>query len=289
MISLHPFQTQVLRFIRQHELIHAGDRVLVAVSGGPDSVALLHVLLALRPVLGVAKLITVHLDHQLRGEESRGDARFVRDLSREWGLDCFCESAAVHDYRRRWRVSLEMAARSCRHDFIARLMREQQAHSTALAHHADDQAEEILLRLLRGTGPGGLAGMAAKTPQGLIRPLLFATREDILAYTRDVQLSYRTDSSNLSPLCQRNVLRLEVLPLLRAHIHPQVVRTLSRCAELTRDEEAAWDHILEEYRLRVGLEVEQQGVSLLADRAYSLPVALQPPYGRFQQPAASAT
>jgi tRNA(Ile)-lysidine synthase len=275
MLDLHPFQNRVIHFIQEHGLIHSGDRVLVAVSGGPDSVALLHVLLALRPVLGAAKLITVHLDHQLRGEESREDARFVQDLSREWGLDCICESAAVDDYRRLHRVSLEMAARRCRHDFFARLMRERQAYSTALAHHADDQAEEVLLRLLRGTGPGGLAGMAAKAPQGLIRPLLFATREDILAYVSDVHLSYRTDSTNLSPLCQRNVLRLEVLPLLRTHFHPRVVRTFSRCAALMRDEEDAWDHILEEYRLRVGLEVEEQGVSLLADRAYSLPVALQ--------------
>jgi tRNA(Ile)-lysidine synthase len=131
------------------------------------------------------------------------------------------------------------------------------------------------LRLLRGTGPGGLAGMAAKNPQGLIRPLLFATREDILAYARDLHLPYRTDSSNLSPFCQRNVLRLEVLPLLRTHIHPQIARTLSRCAELMRDEEEAWDRIVEEYRLRVGLEAEKQGVSLLAERVASLPVAIQ--------------
>jgi tRNA(Ile)-lysidine synthase len=275
MADLHPFQKRVLCFIQEQHLIRAGDHVLVAVSGGPDSVVLLHVLLALQATLQVAKLTTVHLDHQLRGEESRQDARFVQDLSERWGVACHGASAAVESYRRLHRVSLEMAARDCRQRFFEQERRDLQAQSVALGQHADDQAEEILLRLLRGTGPGGIAGMAAKTPQGFIRPLLFATREEILGYAHDLHLPYRVDSSNLSSFCQRNALRLEVLPLLRTHIHPHVVRTLSRCADLARDEEDAWAQIIEEYWQRVVLDTGENRVSLAVGRMSSLFVAIQ--------------
>jgi tRNA(Ile)-lysidine synthase len=275
MVDAHPFVKRVLRFVEARHLIRPGDHLLVAVSGGPDSVVLLHVLLALQPILKVAKLTTVHLDHQLRGEESRQDARFVHDLAERWGVACHAETAAVEDYRCTHGVSLEMAARSCRQRFFEQLRRDLRAQSVALGHHADDQAEEILLRLLRGTGPAGLSGMAARAPQGLIRPLLFATREEVLEYARAQQLSYRMDSSNVRSFCQRNALRMEVLPLLGSYFHPRVVRTLSRCAELARDEEEVWEQIIEGHWQRVVYQEETCKIAVRASAMTSLPVAVQ--------------
>ncbi|HBZ55122.1 MAG TPA: tRNA lysidine(34) synthetase TilS, partial [Syntrophobacteraceae bacterium] len=173
MPAVQSLPKRVLGFIQEQHLIAPGDRVLVAVSGGPDSVVLLHVLRALQPALKVAQLTMLHLDHQLRGEESSQDARFIQDLATQWGLPCHCRSVGVTEYRETHRVSLEMAARECRHRFFMETLADLQANRLALGHQADDQAEEMLLRLIRGTGPGGLAGMAPGTPEGLIRPLLF--------------------------------------------------------------------------------------------------------------------
>jgi tRNA(Ile)-lysidine synthase len=275
MPALDPFQTRVLRFIQDQHLIAAGDQVLVALSGGPDSVVLLHVLRALQPVLEVAQLITVHLDHQLRGEESRQDAQFVRDLAALWNLPCRCESVSVKGYRETQRLSLEMAARECRRSFFQRALRDFEAQRVALGHHADDQAEEILLRLFRGSGPGGLAGMAPMTSAGLIRPLLFATRQEILQYAHDHRLSYRQDSSNLAPFCQRNVLRLEILPLLRNRLQPRLTKIIGRHANLVRDEEDAWRDILEGFWSKVAAEEGENQVSLEVAAMNRLPVAIR--------------
>jgi tRNA(Ile)-lysidine synthase len=256
-------------------LITAGDHVLVAVSGGPDSVVLLHVLRALQAVLEVGQLTTVHLDHQLRGEESRQDAQFVRDLAARWELPCRCESVSVEGYRKDKGLSLEMAARECRQRFFGEALRDLGANSVALGHHADDQAEELLLRLLRGSGPGGLAGMPPRSPAGLIRPLLFATRQEILNYAHRHDLAYRQDSSNLTAFCQRNALRLEILPLLRNNLQPRLTKVLGRYANLVRDEEEAWKEILEGFWPKVVAEEEENRVSLEIAAMNRLPVAIR--------------
>ena len=222
-------------------MIREGDHVLVAVSGGPDSVALLHVLHALSSLLRIGQLTMLHLDHQLRGEASAEDARYVQDLAAQFGIPIISRSQDVPSYQREHRVSLEMAARACRRQFFFETLRELGAQKVAVGHTANDQAEELLLRLFRGTGPSGLTGMKVSTPEGVIRPLLCVSREQILMYLNDQNLTFRTDSSNQDLFCQRNILRHQLFPLLRERFHPRVVQTLGRCAELARDEENYWD------------------------------------------------
>lgn len=232
---------RVAGYIGKHGLIADGDCVLAAVSGGPDSVALLDVLARLRARLGIRQITVIHFDHRLRAEESDADRRFVEDLARRAGFGFHRGCADVRSVAARRKISIEMAARECRHSFFRNAARTLGASKIALGHTADDQAEEVLMRIVRGTGPAGLRGMLPLTPDGVARPLLFATREEILAHLEAHRLAFRIDSTNAAPFCQRNALRLEVFPLLRKAFHPAVVRTIARSAELALEEESWWD------------------------------------------------
>lgn len=240
------FADRVRATIARHQLIDPGDHVLVAVSGGPDSVALLLVLSALTGELAISRLSVAHFNHQLRGQDSEKDAAFVRSLAAHLHLDCRLGQEDVAAHRRRFGLSLEMAARECRRRFLLNSARQIRADKVALGHNANDQAEELLLRLIRGTSPGGLSGMAPKTGQGLIRPLLELERSQILAYLQERGVDYRTDTSNLEPFCDRNRLRLQVLPMIERHINPKVTSSLCRHAQLAREEETWWAGFLED-------------------------------------------
>lgn len=258
---LHPLERSVLDYIRHEQLLPGEMHALAAVSGGPDSLALLHVLLALQDTLGLQQITVLHFDHQLRAE-SRGEAEFVEALAKGFGLEFLLGTEDVLSVRRQHGMSLEMAARVCRHRFFMQSLDQVKARSVALGHTATDQAEEILLRLFRGTGPSGLSGMQPKTAEGIIRPLLFATRREVLSYLRDCGLSYRQDASNLDPFCQRNALRVEVFPLLEKHFHSKVEATLTRHAQLVRDEEAFWGEHLQGYWRKVCTEETPESLTL---------------------------
>ncbi len=244
MKQLHPLQRRVRDFIRQEQLLAGKDLVLVAVSGGPDSVALLHILVSLRESCGISKIAVLHFDHQLRGNASAADRDFVEALATTFDLPFHCGAEDVLSYHKQHKISVEMAARACRHRFFKDALTRLEAHAIALGHTANDQAEELLLRLFRGSGPGGMSGMHPRTRGGLIRPLLFATRNEIIAYLRDKKLSFREDSSNNDPAYQRNALRHELFPVLEKHFHPRVVEVLCRHARLATDDESCWRDLL---------------------------------------------
>lgn len=233
-------QDRVAEYIIKHGLISPGDHLLAAVSGGPDSVALLNILLSLKANLGIDRITVVHFNHRLRGSDSEADCEFARGLAKEACLDFRSESKDVRSFASKEKISIEMAARELRHSFFKRISRELNAQKTALGHTADDQAEEVLLRLLRGTGPAGIGAMPPGTPDGLIRPLLFATRDDILEYLSAGSIPYREDLSNSEPFCQRNLLRLQIFPLLREGFHHGISGTISRYAELAAEEQSWW-------------------------------------------------
>ncbi|OIP92107.1 MAG: tRNA lysidine(34) synthetase TilS [Syntrophobacteraceae bacterium CG2_30_61_12] len=259
------FPERVLQTISRYHMICPGDRVLVAVSGGPDSIALLHVLRALAAELRLSGLGVAHFNHHLRDAASDEDAGFVVDLCRDLGLDCRTGGEDVAAYQKGTGLSLEMAARQCRRRFLLNAASAAQAQKIALGHNANDQAEEVLLRLIRGTAPGGLSGMRPTTAEGLIRPLLGLERSEILQYLTDNGFPYRTDISNLEPCCDRNRLRLRVLPRLREHFNPKLVQTLCRHADLAREEEAWWDQALDPLWRRLVIS-EQTGRIVLQRR-----------------------
>lgn len=198
-----------------------GKLLVVAVSGGPDSLALLHALHRLEADLGL-RLHGAHLDHRLRGRASEEDALFVAGTFRGLGIPGTVEAADVAAYRRQHRLSLEQAARQVRYAFLARVASEQGADAIALGHTADDQAETVLLHLVRGSGLAGLRGMALVARHVfdgrsvvLARPMLEITREETLAYCQALGLSPRQDESNLYPGMARNRVRLQLVPLLQ--------------------------------------------------------------------------
>ncbi|GLI34465.1 tRNA lysidine(34) synthetase TilS [Desulforhabdus amnigena] len=273
--NLSNFQKRALDYIRQEKLIETGSHLLIAVSGGPDSVALLHILHVLQQVLNLTRLTALHFDHRLRGKESEGDRAFVEKLAANLRVPLVCRSEDVLAYQRQHALSLEMAARELRHRFFYDLQVRLDAQRIALGHTANDQAEEILLRLFRGTGPSGMVGMLPKTDRGIIRPLLFATRQEIMAYLSEQGLSFRDDSSNQEPFCQRNVLRLEVFPILERHFHSQVISTLARHAGLVRDEEDYWERHLEECWASVCVEEAPLRIALRISSLLSLHHAVQ--------------
>jgi len=229
--------------MQRHRMIRPGDSLLIGVSGGPDSVALLHMLKTLQIELGLQRMTAAHFEHGLRGAESLEDQAFVEKMCAELGVDCRCGAEDVRGQAREMRVSWEMAARFCRHRFLRSLAMEENCR-IALAHNANDQAEEVLLRLCRGSGPSGLAGMRPVEESGIVRPLLFATRAEILDYLDAWGIAYRNDSSNEAPVCQRNRIRLEVLPLLEKIMDTGVADCIQRHARLARDEEEYWKAIL---------------------------------------------
>lgn len=224
------------RAIGRHGLFAAGERIVVAVSGGADSVALLYALAEAAPRHGW-QLAVAHFNHQLRGKESDGDEAFVAALAKKLGLPFHRGSEDVAKFGRKHRLSLEMAARECRHRFLARIAHHMGARTIALGHHADDQLELFFLRLLRGTGSEGLGGMAWSNASPfdpdvrLVRPFLEMTRRDIVAYLKAAKLRFRHDRTNDCLDMQRNWLRKKLLPqLLRRQ--PGAPRSVSRLMEI---------------------------------------------------------
>ena len=215
---------RVLDFIRRYGLIGEGGPLVVGVSGGPDSVCLLHVLADLRRQLGVS-LHIAHLNHQLRGAESDDDARYVSLVAGGLGLPVTIEERDVSAYRRAHRLSLEEAARDVRYSFFAEVARSCGADAVAVGHTADDQIETILMHLIRGSGLAGLRGMQPRSvrrlPDGtgftVVRPLLETRRAEAEAYCAAKGLSPRIDSSNRLPDPLRNQVRSQLLPILRGY------------------------------------------------------------------------
>ncbi|MCU1236900.1 MAG: tRNA(Ile)-lysidine synthetase [Candidatus Solibacter sp.] len=211
-------------------MFEPGQRVGVAVSGGADSVCLLHALIE----LGGLRLTVLHVDHRLRGEESRGDAEFVRELAARFGLPfCLREIDLPPG-------NLEQEARKARLSFFHEQLAESRADRVALGHTRSDQAETVLFRLLRGSGTAGLSGIRPVTAEGLVRPLIELERGEIERYLRERGISWREDSTNAAGEFARNRIRRELLPQLATEWNPGIVETLAQTAEIAQGEEEYW-------------------------------------------------
>lgn len=219
-------------------------RVLVAVSGGADSVALLRALAAIREP-GEGGLAVAHFNHQLRGEESQADERFVVALCGQLAVPCEVGRAPVHAWNSRRGEGLEATARTARYDFLLQTAARLGARYVVTAHTADDQAETILHRIARGTGLAGLAGMGRTRPLApgitLLRPLLEFRRSELLAYLAELGQSYCSDASNEDVRFTRNRIRLELLPELARHVNPGVVEAIVRLGVLAAEAQAVID------------------------------------------------
>jgi tRNA(Ile)-lysidine synthase len=234
-------EQKVLRYIKEHDLITPGQKVLVAVSGGPDSVCLLHILWKLKQELDI-ELHVAHLNHQLRGPESAADAEYAAELAHKLGIPATIASRNVKAFQKQHRISLEEAAREVRYAFLTEAAAKAGAERAAVGHTAADHVETILMHLIRGSGTRGLKGLqpvhvrqSAGANLTVIRPLLEMTREETEAYCRRHRLHTRTDSSNLSKELFRNKIRHDLIPLLRTY-NPQVAEALQRTARIAAED-----------------------------------------------------
>jgi len=289
-------ESKVLDFIQRYSLIPPEGLVVVGVSGGADSVCLLHILLKFQKKLGV-KLHIAHLNHVLRGAESEADSRYLSNLADSLGIPITVDKQDVAAYSIERKCSIEEAARELRYAFLGRVAKEAVANRIAIGHTRDDHVETILMHILRGTGINGLCGLAPCSPMAyarhemslsteipsvakeqrnnllVIRPLLDITREETAIYCQEHQLAPRIDSSNLSLFPFRNRVRLQLLPLLRQY-NPSLDQALLRLADIAKEdisfiEQRAsdlWDEVARE---------ENNTVYLYKKQLANLPIALQ--------------
>ncbi|MGH9532826.1 MAG: tRNA lysidine(34) synthetase TilS [Terriglobales bacterium] len=281
----------VREYIRREALLHAGDRVGVAVSGGADSAALLRLLLDLRSDLGVV-LSVLHFHHGIRGAEADADQQFVAALAAAHGLEFRVEAGDAPAHVAAQGFSLEAAARDLRYAWFRHLLRQGAVNCIATAHTLDDQAETVLMRTLRGAGSRGLAGIypelamwggrprppsRPRPPTSIIRPLLHTRRSDLQEYLRSLAQPWREDASNLDTRHLRNRIRHQLLPLLERDFNPQVADVLANQAEIARADEAYWQEQVSRLLPGVLVSTTSQGgaVALLQDALLAYPLALQ--------------
>lgn len=238
------FRQKISRSINEKHLFAPADKIIVALSGGADSVALLRVLLLERYTC-----IAAHCNFHLRGEESDRDERFVRTLCSKLNVPLQVVHFDTTGYASQKGISIEMAARELRYEWFEQIRAEVGAKVVAVAHHRDDSVETFLLNLVRGTGINGLKGIAAVNGT-IVRPLLDVSREEILEFLKNLQQDYVTDSTNLQDEYTRNKLRLNVIPLLK-EINPSVCESISETARRLCDVEAVYREAIKAACLRV--------------------------------------
>ncbi len=302
----HDLTWQVCRYVNKFSLLPRNETVVVGVSGGPDSLCLLHILQTLAPDYGLT-LHAAHLNHQLRGTESDQDARFVQALADEWGIACTIEACDVARFARREKLAIEEAARQCRYGFLARLAARLGAATIAVGHNADDQAESVLMHFIRGSGLAGLRGMLPLTRISdyhgltatagkfkisndrllsipnleseiwnlrLIRPLLAIPRAEIETYCQQHGLTPRFDRSNLDTTYFRNWLRHELLPLMETH-NPEVRTVLCRTAFVLAADYELLHQLVEESWPRIVRAESGQSITFDLAAWRELPLALR--------------
>ncbi len=272
-------EQRVLGFIQENQLVSGQHCLLVAVSGGPDSVCLLHILVKLREELGI-RLHIAHLNHQLRGAESEADAHYASDLAHRLDIPATIEQRDVKAYQAQHHLSLEEAAREVRYTFLAQVAKSIGAKRVAVGHTVDDHIETILMHLIRGTGTRGLRGLqpssrwqSSGSSLAIIRPLLPVSRRETADYCHNHQLMPRIDVSNLSLSPLRNRIRHQLLPLLESY-NPRVAEALLRTARIASDDLAFMD---KEITRLWGKTVQKQGNTVTLDKEgfLELPSALK--------------
>jgi tRNA(Ile)-lysidine synthase len=240
---MHPLIPAVRKTLQKYDMVQPGERVVVAVSGGPDSVALLHALWAIRLDFHFS-VVVAHLDHGLRPEGEK-EALWVGKMAGKLGIPFHRGKVDVRSFQKEKALTLQEAARELRYSFLRELAGKCRAAKIALGHTADDQAESLVIRLLRGSGTRGLSGIPPLRDGIYIRPLIETWRKEVEEYLKDQEIAYLTDPSNQCLHYLRNRVRHELLPLLQQY-NPRIRQILVQMADLFRAEEDFWKKLLEE-------------------------------------------
>ncbi|TWT06230.1 tRNA lysidine(34) synthetase TilS [Planomicrobium sp. CPCC 101079] len=269
------FSEKVYRHLSVHHLFNPGDRVLVACSGGIDSVVLLHFLTSQQAVLGIS-VAAVHVNHMLRGKESLEDRFFTEQLCAKWNVPCFSRDIPVPDILESGGGNKQQVCREERYAYFSAIMREEKANKLVTAHHADDQLETILMAGIKGTLQSGSFGMPTSrsfSDGDLVRPLLAVTKDEIHRYALEFGLSYQEDPSNNQPIYTRNRIRQSVLPLLKQE-NGNVSAHFVELAETMQEDQRYLMELAKE-KLQQLVEYEESGFSLSVEKFSQEALALQ--------------
>ena len=218
---------KTLSTIKKNNLIQKGDKIVLGLSGGPDSVCLLHILKRLKDVLDI-EVYAAHLNHQIRGMEAQKDALYVSQLCESLGIKSFVKSIDVPKYCKENKLSIEEGARKLRYEMFFEIKESLNADKIAIAHNLNDQAETVLMRMMRGTGLQGLKGIDYIRDNVIIRPILDIERSEIEAYCEEYNLNPRIDKTNLESIYTRNKIRLELIPYMKENFNSNVTESIVR-------------------------------------------------------------
>lgn len=281
-MRLNKLSYEVYTTIKKYRLMDSHDALIVGVSGGPDSVALLSILHALNGTKKLSlRLYVAHLNHKLRGQAAEEDARFVQNLAKDLSLPFVQKEVDIQKIAEQTKCSIEETARMERYRFFGEVAQTYHAASVAIAHNADDNAETILHRIIRGAGIIGLKGIPVKrplTPKSsvqLIRPLLFTWRKDIMEHLEKEHLCYRTDATNYEPLYLRNKIRLELIPLLENQYNPNIKNTLIQLCQILDTNNEYLTHEAEKILNAVTKEYAEDFYAVHTDTLLKQPGILQ--------------
>ena len=254
---------KVLHTIHKYNMLLPGERVLVGISGGPDSVTLLHVLKQIRKDMDI-EVYAAHVHHGIRGTVADRDAEFVAQLCQQWNVPLFVKRVDVPRLADEWGLTLEEAGRIVRYRFFDEVLRDIRGHKIALGHNRDDQAETILHHILRGAGMQGLQGIRPVRQNKFIRPLIEVSRAEIEEYCHRNGLEFRIDATNHDVAYTRNRIRHELIPYIKQHFNPNIVDALVRMGTIIRDEEEfLQDYCQKEYsRLVEAVDQNQLRIDL---------------------------
>ncbi|WZL72805.1 tRNA lysidine(34) synthetase TilS [Clostridiaceae bacterium 35-E11] len=229
-----------LNTITRHKMITKGEGIVIGVSGGPDSISLLHLLWRIKDTYAL-NLYAVHLNHQFRGSEAQEDADYVKEVCKEWGIKSFIYSEDVKLYSKEKKITFEEAGREIRYHLFHEVMQQTGATKIAIAQNMDDQAETVFMRLIRGAGMEGLSAIDYVRDDKIIRPLLDISRQEIENYCKENNLHPKIDKTNLESVYTRNRIRLELIPYIEKYFNPNIKKTLCRTANLMREDKEVID------------------------------------------------
>ena len=227
---------KIVDMIEKYNMIDNGDSIIVGLSGGPDSVCLLHALSCLKQKYNI-KLYSAHVNHMLRGEEALRDENFARGFSEKLNIRFFSRSIRILEYAKENGLSTEEAGRQVRYNFFDEVLKETSGNKIALAHNMNDQAETMLMRFMRGTGISGIGGIKPVRDKKFIRPILSCTRQEIENYCEINALKPVIDSSNKENIYTRNRIRLQVIPYIKKYFNPNITAGLFKMSEILRDDD----------------------------------------------------
>lgn len=272
MRNKNDLQQKILTTIQKHNLIQKGDKIVIGVSGGPDSMCLLNCLFCLQKILGI-ELVVAHINHMLR-EEAEEETKYVKEFCEKIGILCFVKYANIAKLSQEQKLGTEEMGRKMRYEFFGEVAQKTNSNKIAIAHNSNDNAETVLMNLLRGSGISGLKGIEIKVNRNwkqenatevkeksieYIRPILECDRNEIEAYCAEKGLNPKIDRTNLENDYTRNRIRNQLIPYLQKDFNPNVIQILNRLSELAREEEEYFKEIiLQTYEtLKIGENEEE--------------------------------